>query len=231
MNTNFKTVIIEGVIGIGKSTLTKELVESLGPGTLYFDEPTNGNGENPYLDRYYQDPHRWAYTMQTHLLQKRLRAHLESQWHVLNGKGHAVMDRSYFGDVCFAEIQKQDGFMTAEEYNSYLELFECMTANVLYPNFCIVLHAPLEVVEKRIKARNRSCEQSIPSEYLQKLYSNIQKMSKALESKGTKIINVDWSVNKFSKDERAESVNKLSESIRDFDKYKEYSEDITLRIT
>ena len=42
MNTNFKTVIIEGVIGIGKSTLTKELVESLGPGTLYFDEPTNG---------------------------------------------------------------------------------------------------------------------------------------------------------------------------------------------
>jgi len=226
-----KTIILEGLIGIGKSHFAKELTEVLGSDTLYFDEPTNENKENPYLDDYYKDPKRWAYTMQTHLLQRRYRAHLESQWHVMNGKGHAVMDRSFYGDVVFANVQKEDGFMTATEYDSYLDLYHCMTANVLYPNVCIILDAPLDTIVERIKVRNRSCECSIPIDYLSKLQSNICTMAEALQIKGTEVIKLDWSVNRPNKEDRLVEIQKVADIVNSVQSVREYSRHFTSRLT
>lgn len=231
MTNNFKTIIIEGCIGVGKSHFATELTEYLGINTLYFDEPTNENNANPYLDLYYKDPSRWAYVMQTHLLQKRFRAHLEAQWHVLNNKGHAVMDRSYFGDVCFAYLQRDSEYMTADEFATYLEIYECMTANVLYPNVCIVLDIHAEAAWKRINKRHRECELQTDSpltiDYLRSIIKNIHKMSKELSKKGTQIIELDWSFDRPSKESRAQLIKQVGNIITNQKKEKEFTSRIS----
>lgn len=228
---NCKTVIIEGCIGVGKSHFARELSECLGKNTLYFDEPTNENSCNPYLELYYKDPQRWAYTMQTHLLQKRLRAHLESQWHVLNKKGHAIMDRSYFGDVCFAYLQEDSKFMNESEFQTYLEIFECMTANVLYPNICIVLDIDAETALKRINRRRRECElveeSPLTLDYLESLINNINNMAKNLEAKGTEVIKIDWSFERPSKESRKFFVEKIANYINTSKKVYEFTQRIS----
>lgn len=228
---NFKTVIIEGCIGVGKSHFAKEVSECLGEKTLYFDEPTNENNSNPYLELYYQAPHRWAYTMQTHLLQKRFRAHLESQWHVLNNNGHAIMDRSYFGDVCFAYLQKDSNFMNESEFESYLEIFECMTANVLYPNICIILDIDANTALERINKRHRDCELGCDSpltiEYLEALIKNINDMATKLEKKGTEVIKLDWRFERPTKESRKFFVEKTANYINNSKKIREFTQRIS----
>lgn len=231
MKNNYKTIIVEGCIGVGKSHFAKELADYLGKNTLYFDEPTNENSGNPYLDAYYSSPNRWAYTMQTHLLQRRFRAHLESQWHVLNNKGHAVMDRSYFGDVCFAYLQRDSGYMTEEEFTTYLEIYECMTANVLYPNVCIVLDIGADAALRRINRRQRECEVQNDSpltvEYLKSIIKNVHKMAKELNKKGTQIIELDWSLERPTEESRL----KIIEQVGDFIVTQKKEQEFTSRIS
>ncbi|BBM87831.1 deoxynucleoside kinase [Candidatus Uabimicrobium amorphum] len=53
-------IIIEGIIGAGKTTLSKQLQQKI-PKAKVFREPV---GENPYLGRFYESPKRWALEMQ-----------------------------------------------------------------------------------------------------------------------------------------------------------------------
>jgi deoxyadenosine/deoxycytidine kinase len=63
-----KMIAIEGLIGSGKSSLTRELGPALGKNTLVLMEPDEKDNANPYLADYYTDGPRWAAIMQTHLL-------------------------------------------------------------------------------------------------------------------------------------------------------------------
>ena len=102
-------VIVEGLIGAGKSTLTQELGQAMGPDTLVLMEPDEQNNANPYLADFYGDKDRWAFTMQAHLLGVRYRMQLMAQWHAMGGRGHALCDRSYYGDTCFARMMHKTG--------------------------------------------------------------------------------------------------------------------------
>jgi len=92
-----KVVVVEGLIGSGKTTLSRELGKALGDTTLTLFEPDEKGAGNPYLADYYLDSARWSFVLQVHQLQARYRMHLQAQWHALQGFGHAVLDRSYFG--------------------------------------------------------------------------------------------------------------------------------------
>ena len=223
--SNFKTVIFEATIGAGKSTSSKELADILGNDTLYYSEPTNENNENPYLEKYYKDSARWAYTMQTHLLAKRFKAHMNAQWWVMNGKGHAILDRSYFGDVSFAYLQKEFGYLSSEEFETYKALYQEMTSFVLYPNICVYLDCPVDVTIERIKKRSRNCECNIPRAYLESLEINIKKMLFNLSKKGTEIIELDWSENLDSEELRKPKLIELANKINSTVTLREFVED------
>ncbi len=215
-----KVVIVEGLIGAGKSSLSKELSEALGEETLLLMEPDEKDGANPYLSDFYGNQSRWAFTMQTHLLQARYRMHLQAQWHAMNKYGDAVLDRSYFGDTAFARLQLTMGAMTSTEFDTYKSLYHAMTASVLLPNVCVRLLVSPEVSNHRISKRmeeqtGRRCENVIDLKYLQNLDTEISHMVNVLRNQGVTILDVPWDVDRSTREDRRCAVEGLAARIRE----------------
>lgn len=215
MNRRKKVVIVEGIIGAGKSSLTQELGAALGDSTLVLMEPDEADDANPYLADFYGDPARWALVMQVHLLQARYRMHLNAQWHAMNGEGHAILDRSYFGDTCFARLLFRGGLMSEREFNTYRAIYHSMTATVLLPNVCVrLLVAPdisLERINRRMSEREgRKCESTIDLKYLMDLDREISFMVSVLRQEGVTIIDMPWDVDRESEEQRRIAVEGLA---------------------
>jgi deoxyadenosine/deoxycytidine kinase len=215
-----KVVIVEGIIGAGKSSLSAELAESLGPETLALMEPDERNNANPYLGSFYQDPQRWAFTMQVHLLQARYKMHLQAQWYVLNKQGHSVLDRSYFGDTAFARLQLKTGAMSQAEFDTYQSIYHSMTASVLLPNFCVRLRVSPEIAAQRIQSRmeersGRSCESTIDLDYLVSLDQEIDYMVDVLRDQGVTILELPWDEDRKTPEARYQAVKSLTDQINE----------------
>jgi len=213
-----KVAIVEGIIGAGKSTFSKELGQALGEGTLLLLEPDEKNNANPYLASFYEDQCRWAFTMQIHLLQARYKMHLNAQWHAMNGNGNAVLDRSYFGDTAFARLQIKNGVMSENEFQTYRSIYHSMTSTVLLPNFCVHLMVNPIIAIDRIKARmeeetGRKCETTIDIGYLYSLHEENAHMINALRKQGVEIIEVPWDQERNCKKSRASIVKKVADQI------------------
>jgi deoxyadenosine kinase len=208
-------VIVEGIIGAGKSSLTRELGVALGSNTLIQMEPDEAGDANPYLADFYGDPARWALVMQLHLLQARYRMHLHAQWHALSGRGHSVLDRSYFGDTCFARLQLRNGAMSQREFETYKALYHTMTASVLLPNVCVRLLVAPEIAKRRIEARmteraGRRCESTIDLKYLVDLDREISHMVGVLRGQGVTVMDMPWDVDRESEEQRKAAVQSLA---------------------
>jgi len=220
MQAGGKTVFLEGAMGAGKTTLSLELAEALGPYTLLCREPDEKGGLNPYLSDYYGDAGRWSFTMQAHLLSLRYRMHLQAQWHCMNTGHHAVMDRSFQGDTAFARLQLKHGLMGQREFETYRSLYHAMTASVLLPNFCIVLKVDPEVSARRINQRmqeeeGRGCEVAVDLQYLSDLNQEIEHMALVLKNQGVQVIEVPWNQDRLSKEDRKPVVDGLVQQILD----------------
>jgi len=219
---NHKTVIVTGLIGSGKSTLSKELSQALGEPTLYLTEPDELKNRNPYLPLYYENPERWAFAIQIHLLALRQAQHLRAQWYVLDNAGHAVLDSSYWQDTAFARVQRTFGYMNELEFDTYSRIYKNMTSGILYPNVCVrVLTNPricLERVAKRSEIREgRKCESAVTLEYLQQLDKEINEVMKILHSMGVVIIDMPWDEDRSTVDDRRVPIESLAERIRNME--------------
>ena len=151
---------IAGIIGVGKSTLTEKLGQSLG--LPVYKEPV---AENPFLESFYKDMPRWGFPMQVYLLNARFKQHQEIIWR----SDGAVQDRTIYEDTIFAQMLYEDGHMTKKEHQTYVELFCNMTKFLQRPDLIIYLDASPEDALKRIQKRSRSVENGLPLEYLQSL--------------------------------------------------------------
>ena len=194
MDNNSKVIIIEGIIGAGKTTFSNLLAEELNG--LWLREPDEKNG-NPYLEKFYTDQSRWALTMQLHLLNMRYRMHLTAQWTHINMKKNVVIDRSYFGDTAFARLQLKNGSLSVDEYNTYAMCYQNMTSNVLLPQICIYLDIKPEIAAERIRKRmeietGRTCENVIDINYLKQLESEELIVIETLQKIGVFVIKLDW---------------------------------------
>jgi deoxyadenosine/deoxycytidine kinase len=196
-----QTIIVEGIIGAGKTEFSEVLARCLHTKempSLYITEPDDVGNANPFLTPFYSDRERWAYTAQTFLLGKRLKAHKRAQDHVMCNIGFSVVDRSYYGDVAFAYLQKKSKWMTEDEFLAYAELYHVMTSTILYPD--IVVHLKLdpvialERVRRRMVGREgRQCEAAITLEYLNDLDQMIGDIViPSLQGHGTKVFEVPW---------------------------------------
>jgi len=213
-----KVVIVEGLIGSGKTNLTRELGVALGPDTLTLLEPDEKENANPYLSDYYGDPKRWSLGMQIHLLGMRFRMHQHAQWHCMQGHGHAIMDRSYFGDTSFARLQLQMGLMTQREFDTYSNIYHAMTASILHPSVCIRILVSPETANQRVgrrmeKETGRKCETAIDLAYLRGLEKEIDHMVGVLRSQGVMILDVPWDADRDSPDARRSTVESLADRI------------------
>ena len=157
-------ISIEGLIGCGKSTLVTNLC--IKRNYVPFFEPVE---TNPYLEDYYKDPKRFAFTMQVHLLWERYKMFQNAYYRSLQGEV-CVLDRSPQGDYAFALVQDMDGYFTKNEFTTYQNMNKILHSQMASSDLMIWLDiSPKEAVE-RIKKRSRECECSISLEYLEHLY-------------------------------------------------------------
>lgn len=217
-----KVVIVEGLIGGGKTSLSRELGQALGPKTLTLFEPDEKGGKNPYLADYYEDAQRWSFVFQVHMLQARYRMHLNAQWHAMEGHGHAILDRSFYGDTAFARLQVKGGLMSEREFGTYQSIYHAMTAGVLLPNVCIrVLVSPetcAQRIQKRMEAETgRTCESVIDLDYLRGLDREIEHMVGVLRSQGVTVIDVPWDDDRSTPEARRPVVEALAARIEQLD--------------
>ena len=130
-------IIVEGLIGVGKSTFTSEASKYFNLTPMY-----ESVDDNPFLEKFYSDdPSRWAYTLQMHFLYDRFSKHLPE---------NTLLDRSIFGDICFANILRDDGVLTEDEHSSYLKHFNMLRPYIPHVDVCIHLHVSVEQAMDRI---------------------------------------------------------------------------------
>lgn len=189
-------VIVEGNIGVGKSTFSALLAKALqnkGVRAEYLPEPDETT--NPFLADYYADPAGNAYKMQMHLLHQRFKSTRYAQAAALAGKGWYILDRSYYGDICFANVQVADGYFRPAEIQSYLDAHRNMREFIEPPTCAIFLNAEPETCLRRIGVRKRECEAGVPITYLQALGGEIDELASVLVGR-CPVWQYDWDIDR-----------------------------------
>lgn len=156
-------ISVSGVMGSGKTTFTRLISRAL---TIpLFEEKVN---ENPYLAKYYAEPHKWAFKSQLFYLEEKIGQLLEVKR--LLAESSVVQDTPIYQDsFSYARAQKLLGYMSDKEYDTYLDFLHSRMPALPTPHLIVQLDAPVAVLEERIKARARSFEQSIDRTYLELL--------------------------------------------------------------
>ena len=183
-------VIIEGNISAGKTTLSKSLSD-----VLQFDVFFEPASKNPFLERFYQDPQKYAYPMQIFLLKQRFVTYLTSLKKIISGevKRGIFLDRSVFSDWVFAVKNYRDGNITESEYKEYMRLRDKFMSAIPRPRAVLYLDvSPERCLERILRVRGRSCETGIPVEYLEGLDLAYKELLSDLEKAGTTTIVLDW---------------------------------------
>ncbi|MBI2984431.1 MAG: deoxynucleoside kinase [Candidatus Kerfeldbacteria bacterium] len=176
---------IVGCIGVGKSRLTAALASRLGYRALY--EPVR---DNPYLDDFYADAKRWSFGMQIFMLTQRFKQHREIQ-ELRRRQVGIVQDQIIFGDILYARLTHQVGFMDDRDYRNYCSHFETLRPLLELPDVIIHLETTVDQARERIRRRGRASEQAISADYLQSLSDLFAEWTTAVENETT-VLRLDW---------------------------------------
>lgn len=172
--SNFKPLIwVEGLIGCGKSTFSREVGKRLG--LRIIEEPVDSN---PYLEPFYKDPKRFAFGMQIFLLHTRYAMQQLAAYEAtgVGGAAGAILDRSLSGDRVFAKLHMKEGNIEALDWQTYEMAYGYMARNLLPPTLLIYLDVQPETAYDRMKKRNRNAEVGVPLDYLKKLREGYQEL-------------------------------------------------------
>ena len=154
-------IAIAGNIGSGKSTLTQMLAKHYGWEPRY-----ESVDNNPYLEDYYRNIHRWSFNLEVYFLKERFRDLLA----IAESQHSIIQDRTiYEGVYVFMQNNKAMGNLSDRDYETYMELFEQMMSMVRVPDLMIYLRASVPHLVANIQKRGRQYEQTIQLDYLQNL--------------------------------------------------------------
>ena len=155
---DFRYIVVEGPIGVGKTTLAKRLAGSLG-GEALLEAP----GDNPFLPRFYQDPRTNALPTQLSFLFQRVRQ-LEGTRQSDLFAPVRVGDFMIEKDRLFAELT-----LDADELALYRQVYERIAGAAVTPDRVIYLQAPVDVLLARIAARGIAYEEDMDPRYLDRV--------------------------------------------------------------
>lgn len=151
-------VVVEGPIGVGKTTLARKLSRSFESNLLL-----EGADDNPFLERFYENPRVAALPTQLHFLLQRARQLKEMKQEDMFSPVR-VADFLIEKDRLFAELTLDE-----DELDLYEQVYAGLTLDVPKPDLVVYLQAPVEVLLKRIQKRGFAHEQMIEAAYLERL--------------------------------------------------------------
>lgn len=155
---NIYYIAIEGVIGVGKTSLAKILSEELSARVVLekFEE-------NPFLKDFYLDPERYAFQTQMFFLLSRYRQQMEFKQFDLFSR-LIISDYMFQKDRLFASIN-----LNEREFELYNSVYKLLERDVLKPDLVIFLQASVDRLMHNIRKRGRSFEKYIQREYIESL--------------------------------------------------------------
>jgi len=148
-------IVIEGPIGVGKTTLARRLADSFGTELLL-----EGPDENPFLPRFYEDPAGTALPTQLFFLFQRARQ-VQSLRQGDMFRPVRIADFLIEKDRLFAELN-----LGEDELDLYHQVYEQLTLDAPAPDLVIYLQAPVDALMARIRRRGVDYEQGIDEGYL-----------------------------------------------------------------
>ena len=151
-------IVVEGPIGVGKTSLARRLAS-----TFESDLLLEGAGENPFLERFYEDPRSGALPAQLFFLFQRARQ-LQAMRQGDMFQPVRVADFLMEKDRLFAELT-----LDAEELKLYEQVYSHLVVDAPVPDLVIYLQAPEDVLLKRIARRGLAYERRIDASYLRRL--------------------------------------------------------------
>ncbi|MEN3039274.1 MAG: 2-amino-4-hydroxy-6-hydroxymethyldihydropteridine diphosphokinase [Candidatus Kryptonium sp.] len=153
-----KYIAIEGVIGVGKTSLAKLLGERLNAKIVleqYY--------ENPFLEKFYQNRERYAFQTQIFFLLSRYRQQMELLQRDLFHE-YLITDYIFDKDKIFAHIN-----LKGDELKLYEMLVSLLEKNIPVPDLVIYLQASVERLMYNIRKRGRPFERNISEDYIREL--------------------------------------------------------------
>ncbi len=152
-------IAIEGVIGVGKTTLAR-LLQPAFQAALQLEVFE----ENPFLSDFYSDRARYAFQTQIFFLLSRYHQQRRSAPEILARGESLIADYTFEKDALFARINLQ-----GDELEMYYRVHEALAEKIPPPDLIVYLRADTDVLMQRIAQRDRSYERSMERTYIDQL--------------------------------------------------------------
>ena len=174
----YRYVVVEGPIGVGKTSLVKRLADHFRVATLL-----ENAGDNPFLSSFYQDPQRHA--LSTQLFFPFQRANQVRDLGQMDMFSQAtVSDFILDKDMLFARLNLND-----DEFRLYQQIYSHLQPQSVTPDLVIYLQAPIDVLVERVKKRGIQYERTISENYLADLAEGYSRFFYQYEAAPLLIVN------------------------------------------
>ena len=179
MKSPYAYIAIEGNIGAGKTTFAKWLA-----GHLDCDLMLEQFRENPFLEKFYDDPERFALSVELAFVSDRYRQLRERLGARNLFRQVLVSDYAFVKSMIFAKAN-----LPADEFKLFRTMFKLMDAQVAQPEVVAILDPNPEKIRQQIETRGRSYEQDMPQDYLDKIAYHYQRHYRY--ARGSRILWID----------------------------------------
>lgn len=154
-------IAIEGVIGVGKTTLARLLQPAFDSALLLevFEE-------NPFLSDFYADRERYAFQTQIFFLLSRYQQQRHAVQELMSSGQNLISDYTFEKDALFARIN-----LVGDELEMYYRVHEALAEKIPAPDVIVYLRASPEILMQRISLRDRSYERNMERGYIEQLHA------------------------------------------------------------
>ena len=150
---------IEGVIGVGKTTLARQLQPAFQANILLevFEE-------NPFLSNFYADRERYAFQTQIFFLLSRYHQQHQGIPQATANGANLVSDYTFEKDALFARIN-----LKGDELEMYYRVHEALADKIKHPDLMVYLRADTQMLMQRIAQRDRPYERDMDPAYIEQV--------------------------------------------------------------
>ncbi|PFK43792.1 deoxynucleoside kinase [Bacillus cereus] len=157
--TGVPFITVEGPIGVGKTSLAKEISTHM---QLHLLKEIVD--ENPFLGKFYENIEEWSFQTEMFFLCNRYKQLEDINIKYLDQRKPVVADYHIFKNLIFASRTLKD-----TQYDKYMQIYRILTQDMPVPNVIVYLTASLETLQKRIAMRGREFEKNMDPNYLLQL--------------------------------------------------------------
>ena len=152
-------VAIEGVIGVGKTTLARLLQPAFNAEIILevFEE-------NPFLSDFYSDRERYAFQTQIFFLLSRYHQQRRTVHEMISTGKSLIADYTFAKDSLFARIN-----LKGDELDMYYKVHEALAEKIQKPDLLVYLQATTDTLMQRIALRDRTYERQMERAYINEL--------------------------------------------------------------